>query len=193
MIIVYLHGFRSTGNSGKTQTLKTMFPEHKVIGCDYSPHSPVLAEQQLRELITNESNSKDESENVIIIGTSLGGFWARWMAKEFGVKALIINPSLHPDRTLKTGRYEIYDESKTNIEVTESDLISFKDYKVSAEEAKNLNCDVWVARDDELLNANAIVEELGHLHNLTTFKFGGHRFTQFREMKGQLEKFCKII
>ncbi|PHS16410.1 MAG: hypothetical protein COA86_12315 [Kangiella sp.] len=193
MIIIYLHGFRSTGNSGKTQTLRTMFPNHKVIGCDYAPHSPLVAEQQLRELIAkeieSESKSREGHESVIVIGTSLGGFWARWMAKEFGVKALIINPSLHPDSTLPTGEFEIYDESHSLIKVTSDDLESFKQYKVASGDARALKCEVWVAINDELLDADAIVEELEDIHNLKTFESGGHRFSQFGEMKPQIGRF----
>jgi len=193
MIIIYLHGFRSTGNSGKAHSLSTMFPKYKVIGCDYSPHAPLVAEQQLRTLIANESEtgskSKEGAEGIIVIGTSLGGFWARWMAKEFDVKALIINPSLHPYQTLPIGEFEIYDESHSLIKVTPDDLECFKKYKVLADEARDLNCQVWVALNDELLDAKAIVEELSDLHKLVTFDIGGHRFSQFGEMGSLLNSF----
>ena len=188
MPIIYLHGFRSTGNSGKTQTLKEMFPKHKVIGCDYSPHSPLKAERQLRELITKETKLKGDGE-ITVIGTSLGGFWARWMTKEFSVKSLMINPSLHPDQTLSTGEFEIYDESHSIITVSPNDLETFKKYKVSTDEARELNCEVWVALNDELLDANAIVDELEELHKLMTFESGGHRFSQFGEMGSELDFF----
>lgn len=184
MIIIYLHGFRSTGNSGKTQTLKAIFPKHRVIGCDYSPHCPSLANQELRELIATEEHNSDE--NIVVIGTSLGGFWARWMAKEFGIKALLINPSLHPDTTLPTGSFEVYDTSGSNIHVTQNDITAFKAYKVNPDQANDLKCTVWVAMNDELLDAKSIIDELDNLHDVVVFESGGHRFSQFAEMKTEL-------
>ena len=194
MIILYLHGFRSIANSGKTQTLKGMFPEHRVIGCDYSPHSPVRAKQQLSDLMAAESLLPESlipeaQDGIVVIGTSLGGFWARWMAKEFKLKALLINPSLHPDRSLKAGRYEVYDASHTMIDVTDNDLEAFNSSKVDSDSAIALSATVWVAMDDELLDAMAIVSELNDLHDVITFKTGRHRFAQFAEMKSEIKYF----
>lgn len=124
-LIVYLHGFRSSGNGGKVQLLREMFPEIDVIGFDYHPHKPKNAEEELSQLLSTNSDKE-----ILLIGTSLGGFWARWGARNFGVTSILINPSLHPDVTLRAGIYESYLQSDPSIEVTDTDLTEFKEYKV---------------------------------------------------------------
>jgi len=196
MTIIYLHGFRSHGNSGKTQNLKVMFPKHRVVGCDYSPHSPQLAMKQLSDLYDVESNRKESisgdlnspqsMQELVVIGTSLGGFWAQWMAHKFGVKALLINPSLHPDKTLPLGCFNTYSDPISQIEVTKQDRQVFSSCKVLPNDAKQLDCVVWIALDDELLDAQATIDELSGIHPVVSFEQGGHRFSQFSEMKVEL-------
>lgn len=44
----------------------------------------------------------------MFIGSSLGGFWAQYLAPEFGAHLVLINPSLRPDETLArhVGRFQ---------------------------------------------------------------------------------------
>ena len=112
-LIIYLHGFRSSKKSSKFNILKNMFPKEKVISLDYSPHIPKLAEAQISKVITDNYHEYD----ILVIGTSLGGFWARWAAKQFHVKSILINPALHPDKTLSVGEFKSYQDSNKNIEV----------------------------------------------------------------------------
>lgn len=92
-LIIYLHGFRSFSESNKFRLLQEMFPNEKVISLDYSPHDPELASQQITKVILEEEADIDD---ILVIGTSLGGFWARWAAASFSVKSILINPVLHP-------------------------------------------------------------------------------------------------
>lgn len=191
MVIVYLHGFRSSTNAGKSQTLREMFPEHIVIGVEYQPHSPRNASQALSDLFQTLLNSGKSVAEIIVIGTSLGGFWARWVSAEFNVKSLLINPSLHPESTLPTGRFKIFGDELQSVEVSNNELSTYRLYKVKAEVAKNIDCQVWVALNDELLDANAIVSELRKTHRLRTFPTGGHRFEQFHEMRSAIVAFIE--
>jgi len=188
MVIIYLHGFRSAANSGKTLLLKNMFPKHQVIGPDYCPHKPKMAEIALRTLI----NSLDHKDDILIIGTSLGGYWARWMASEFGVKAITINPSLNPGKSLSTGSFERYDETKTIIQVDEGDLAVFEKYQVGETSARVMQCFVWVALDDEILDAQKTIEAFEGVHPITAFEYGSHRFTQFADMKPQIKEIIAL-
>jgi uncharacterized protein len=182
-VIIYLHGFRSTGNSGKTLTLRKMFPEYEIIGPHYSPHNPLLAEQELSSLM----DSLTDKQSVLVIGTSLGGFWAHWMARKFNLNAIMINPSIDPGNTLTIGRYTLYDETNTEIEVTQQSLDMASSFRVMQVDAKQLSCFVWVALDDEVLDPQAIINEFTGIHKLKIYDTGSHRFIQFDQMKNEIQ------
>ena len=167
-LIIYLHGFRSTAEGNKSQLLRKMFPRVKVIALDYSPHDPELATQQLSKIIT-----ENDDDEIVVIGTSLGGFWARWAASRFFVKSILINPALHPDRSLKVGSYENYHDPSLKIIVTEKALAQFCDYKVSANSQTYAR--VLLAMDDDIIDAFATKAELDDLHNVICFDHGGMR------------------
>ncbi len=189
MVIIYLHGFRTVANSGKSLVLQEMFPQYRVVSAHYTPHDPILAEKELRALV----DSLPKGSKVLVIGTSLGGFWARWLASEYQLTALIINPSLDPGNTLPVGQYTLFDQKQTPFEVTEKMFESFDNYKVNPAIAKDLDCKVWVALDDEVLDANAIIRELEEIHPLTCFKNGGHRFNQFEDMQPSIQKMISTV
>ncbi|MDA3945689.1 MAG: hypothetical protein PF439_03300 [Helicobacteraceae bacterium] len=91
-MILYLHGFASCGNSTKSKLLKDYFGEEKVLAPDL-PVDPVDA-------ITFIKRQIFEHEVELIIGSSLGGFYATYFCELYGIKTVLINPSTQPFITL---------------------------------------------------------------------------------------------
>ena len=91
-MILYLHGFASCGDSTKTKMLKQFFGEKEVMAPNL-PVNPTAAISLARKLIID--NDID-----LIIGSSLGGFYASYLCESMGVKAVLINPSTQPFLTL---------------------------------------------------------------------------------------------
>lgn len=99
--LLYLHGFRSSPQSFKAQTLARVVKELQGQGqqlnwcCPQLPPSPQQTMTELRELV------KDwPTESMIVIGSSLGGFYATALAKERGCRFAAINPAVQPARDL---------------------------------------------------------------------------------------------
>ena len=91
-MILYLHGFASCGNSTKTKLLKRYFGEVNVLAPDL-PVDPAEAIRFIRKTIL--------AHNVdLIIGSSLGGFYASYFCELQGIKTVLINPSTQPFITL---------------------------------------------------------------------------------------------
>ena len=90
--IVYFHGLSSSGNSGTGKHLKQLFPNENVITPDI-PVNPKEALPFLENLVSNL-----ESDNTIIIGTSMGGMYAQQMT---GFRRILVNPAFHVSNTLK--------------------------------------------------------------------------------------------
>lgn len=99
--LLYLHGFRSSPRSFKAQRLASVVRTLQDQGlplvwcCPQLPPSPQQAMAELRELVRHWP-----TESTVVIGSSLGGFYATVLAKELGCRFAIINPAVQPARDL---------------------------------------------------------------------------------------------
>lgn len=84
--VVYFHGYGSNPNSDKTQMLRKHFENVYAFPIDVDPDKSLpYLEQELEKVLSSH-------ENVVFVGTSLGGWYAGYMAKKFNVTAVLINP-----------------------------------------------------------------------------------------------------
>lgn len=97
MKIIYVHGLDSTANSVKGQLLEQYcvrhHPETEVIRPDLN-----LPPDQVFSLLTHKVS---EGENVLIIGSSLGGYFSSLVSNATGCPALLLNPSTQPHISLQ--------------------------------------------------------------------------------------------
>lgn len=98
--VVYLHGFLSSPKSAKAQFTERWLAEHRADWrylCPELSSYPHLARSQIHSL--SESLSDDV---VLLIGSSLGGFWATYWAEQLGVDAVVlVNPAVAPHTRFK--------------------------------------------------------------------------------------------
>lgn len=100
--ILYLHGFLSSPASQKAQELRhyaATQPQIAELLLPALPFAPkdamALAEQCLLSL-------QQRHQQVLIIGSSLGGFYATHLAQKHSVKAALINPAVRPYQLFAT-------------------------------------------------------------------------------------------
>ena len=91
-MILYIHGFASCGDSTKTRLLRAHFGDEELLAPDL-PVEPDAAMALLEHLVADNDVS-------LLIGSSLGGFYATALSHKSGLPAVLINPSCHPYRTL---------------------------------------------------------------------------------------------
>ena len=98
-MILYLHGFRSSPRSFKARVVQKRLEElgraHELI-CPQLPASPKAA--MALALLLAERHAP---QNLSIVGSSLGGFYATWLAERLDVPAVVINPSVNPLKNLE--------------------------------------------------------------------------------------------
>ncbi|MDG4812808.1 YqiA/YcfP family alpha/beta fold hydrolase [Hydrogenovibrio sp. 3SP14C1] len=100
-MILYLHGFLSSENSYKGQWVKAHFKEvgTEVLTPTYpidSPnHSIEVIESAIKESIL-PIIEQDSSQAWCIFGSSMGGFYAQYLAQKYQVPLVMINPALDP-------------------------------------------------------------------------------------------------
>ena len=97
--LLYLHGFRSSPRSFKARVVQDKLAqaglEERLI-CPQLPASPKAAMDLALELA--ERHAPNE---LAIVGSSLGGFYACWLAERLGARAVVINPAVDPTGNLE--------------------------------------------------------------------------------------------
>jgi predicted esterase YcpF (UPF0227 family) len=87
-LLVYLHGFNSSPRSHKAQVMQRYAAEQ---GVEFvCPALPPLADDAIREI------EKLPMKKVYLIGSSLGGFYATYLAEKHALRAVLINPAIDP-------------------------------------------------------------------------------------------------
>lgn len=96
--LLYLHGFRSSPQSMKArkmaQRVRAQHP-HVVWWCPQLPPSP----QAAMALVTQGIDGWPRG-SMAVVGSSLGGFYARWVALQTGCRAVLLNPAAQPAHDL---------------------------------------------------------------------------------------------
>ena len=93
-MILYLHGFRSSPRSFKARVvgarMKALGRANELI-CPQLPASPADAVQLALLLV-----ERYPAEQLAIVGSSLGGYYATWLAERLGCRAVLLNPAIVP-------------------------------------------------------------------------------------------------
>lgn len=100
--IIYIHGFNSSPDSQKAQLFSDYCAQHYAHVSVYIPalsYDPQQAMAQLEQLI-KEGGDVGKDEVMLLVGSSLGGYYATYLAEKFCLKAALINPAVAPCRHL---------------------------------------------------------------------------------------------
>lgn len=96
--LLYLHGFRSSPQSAKArlvgERVKTRHPA-VTWWCPQLSPSPAAAMAMVTEGVGAWPTGQ-----MVVMGSSLGGFYARWLSLRLGCAAVLLNPAVHPARDL---------------------------------------------------------------------------------------------
>jgi predicted esterase YcpF (UPF0227 family) len=93
-VIIYLHGFRSSPASKKAQQIRIRLAERERLDeylCPQLPASPLAAAQ-----LIEAAASRHDPQHLALIGSSLGGYYATWLAERIGCRAVLLNPAIAP-------------------------------------------------------------------------------------------------
>jgi predicted esterase YcpF (UPF0227 family) len=93
-MILYLHGFRSSPRSFKARVVHQRMAAANRGNELILPQLPASPKEAMQlALLLAERHAPD---NLAIIGSSLGGFYATWLAERLGCRAALINPAVNP-------------------------------------------------------------------------------------------------
>lgn len=97
-MIVYLHGFRSSPASRKATMLREAMAARgrsAEYACPALPASPALSVELVLAAVNDAPRAR-----LALIGSSLGGYYATWLAERLGCRAALLNPAIRPQDDL---------------------------------------------------------------------------------------------
>jgi len=131
-MLLYLHGFNSTPQSHKAQELKAALAaaglahQYRCPALSHRPSQAIAAAE--REIGAARAGGADRP--VTLVGSSLGGFYACYLAEKHDLRAVLLNPAvfvvrdlakyLGPQQNLYSGeRYELTVEHLLELQALE--------------------------------------------------------------------------
>lgn len=172
-VIVYLHGFGSSGQSGTVKHLRRILNKYDVLAPDI-PVNPAEALPFLKDYC--ERNNPD-----LIIGTSMGGMYAMQL---YVYKRICVNPALRMSELtdiLKPGTFKYFQptlKGETHFTVTEDTIQQFRDMEAHMFDGltyESRHC-CWGFFGDEDTTVDYKQEFQLHIPSVAMFH-GGHQMS----------------
>jgi len=99
--VVYLHGFNSSPQSVKGQLLARAAAALADPPRFHLPQLHHRPAQAMRDVCSWIDREAPEGRDLTFIGSSLGGFYATWLAERYRARAVLINPAIRPHEDLQ--------------------------------------------------------------------------------------------
>lgn len=176
-MLIYLHGFNSSPGSHKAQVLKCNM-EERDLGDEY--RCPALPHLPKRAIAVVEAEiAKHPRESITLIGSSLGGYYSTYLAERHNLRAVLINPAVHPHEDLRAFlgvQHNLY--THRQYELTEAHLRQWQQlYLPTVRPQRYL---LLVETGDEVLDYREAVEKYEGARQIV-IEGGDHSLTSFPE------------
>ncbi len=100
--LLYLHGFRSSPQSIKARKMAALLASDYPKVRWFCPQLPASPRQAMAEVMATVASwpASPGFQSMAVVGSSLGGFYATWVAEQMHCKAVLLNPAVDPARDL---------------------------------------------------------------------------------------------
>lgn len=180
-MILYLHGLNSGGTSGKAGFLRQTLAPIPVICPTYPAHLPMQAVYDLQRYI---SELLDEHPRLLMVGSSMGGFYGQYLARQFReniARLVLINPALKPWELLADHLGEQYNEATSeHYLLTAEDVEQTRQFGVDSVN-DGIPTTLLLDKGDEVIDYRIAEEVYRNSGELFIFEDGDHRFQHMDE------------
>lgn len=187
-MLIYLHGFNSSPGSHKAQVLKRHMQERDLgdrYRCPALPHEPAQA-----IAVVEAELEQHPRASVTLVGSSLGGFYATYLAERHDLRAVLLNPAIYPHEDLRA-----YLGTQRNLhtlrqyELTEAHLRQWEKYYLpSIHPPRYL---LLVETGDEVLDYRDAVKKYAGARQVV-IEGGDHSLTRFPEHIPLILEFARL-
>jgi predicted esterase YcpF (UPF0227 family) len=191
-LVVYLHGFRSSPRSSKAvltgQAIAALStPEHPFEW--YCPQLVASPKASMDMVIQHIDSSKHD--RLIVMGSSLGGYYANYLAEKYGCKAVALNPAVRAPRELEShvGMLTSYDTDEP-YDFRPEYIDELKDLQVESI-SNPARYFLMAAKGDELLDWQEMVDFYKGSEQLV-LEGSDHGISEYPEHLPQVLKFISL-
>jgi len=96
--LLYLHGFRSSPQSAKARMMAHHMAAHHPQVHFWAPQLPPSPRAAMA--LVAQGIAEWPRASMAVMGSSLGGFYASWVARQAGCPSVLLNPAVDPARDL---------------------------------------------------------------------------------------------
>jgi hypothetical protein len=183
-VILYLHGFRSSPQSAKAQQLAEAARARGIaFASPQLPASPQEAMMLCEELLNSSATP------VTVVGSSLGGYYATWLAERHALRAVLVNPAVvaHLDLAPYVGTLTQF-HSGEPFEFTRDHVDEMRALEVTAI-TRPQRYWLLVEEGDEVLDYRLAVAKYGGARQ-TVLAGGDHSFTHWKDYLDDVLRFA---
>lgn len=114
-LLVYLHGFRSSPRSSKAVMTQEAVKNLSDSNNRFEWYCPQLhaSPKESMEMVMRHMDAS-MADRIVVVGSSLGGFYANYLAEKYSCKAVALNPAVRAPRELAphVGMMTAYDSDE---------------------------------------------------------------------------------
>ena len=209
--LIYLHGFNSSPDSSKARVLRDYMDEKSAgvmdntgparisqkktilnkTGREFLLEIPAIppAPAEAIEVLTRCVEAARKDYTVALAGSSLGGFYATWLAEKYGSRAVLINPAVSPHDLLKKYLGEnvnYYTSERWMLDESHIEQLRKLDIKPITQPERYL---LMLQTGDEKLDYRLAVAKYGGCPSIIE-EGGNHSFVAFEDHIDRILDFC---
>ena len=176
-MIIYLHGFDATspGNFEKIMQLRFIDPDVRLVS-----YSTIHPRQDMSDLLKEVHRHITTSDDPapLICGVGLGGYWSERIGFLCGIRQVLINPNLSPEKNMQ-GRIERPEEYT---DIASKCVTEFR--------KKNAGkCICFLSVNDEVMDNSRTASELKEYYDIVWDEQQSHKFKDLSSHLQRIKEF----
>jgi len=188
--LLYLHGFRSSPRSAKARQMAQHMERHHPgvqLWCPQLPPSPQAAMALVAGGIADWPRS-----SMAVVGSSLGGFYASWVAQQCGCPSVLLNPAVDPARDLERyiGQQTAWHDPAESFYFRPEYIGELRALDVSGQPAPAPQLAI-IAKGDELLDWREMAARYPQA-DLRLLEGGDHALGTFADYLADIDRFLGL-
>lgn len=185
-MFIYLHGFNSSPASFKARLLHEHLSRS---GRTADFAAPALSPQPGEAIATIEALFRGrDPDRITLVGSSLGGHYATWLAERHGTRAVLVNPAIRPHELLESQigpQTNLY--TGATYELTRAHIDALRDLHVETITRPERYL-LIVALGDEVLDSRIAIAKYRGTRQIA-HPGGDHGFGEFAQYLGAVVAF----
>ncbi len=185
--ILFLHGFASSPASRKALFLEATLAAR---GLSDRYFCPALSPAPAQAIAQAEAIIARSQCKLTLVGSSLGGYYATYLAEKYDLRAVLVNPAVVAPLSLadQIGAHTNY-YTNESFDFTVEHVAELRSLEVERVTPKRYL--LLVESGDEVLDYRHAVERYAGCKQIV-LDGGDHSFTRWSEVMPQLLEFCRL-